>query len=186
MDSSASVEDTRLRVCLERQAELGPVHLRLLDWPGHLGPLVHVPDPFAPPDDAHALAAQLADALSPRYRLLSVAPRADCPYLVQVDDVRRVLEQFGFVSPVLVTRGRGVAVVQPLAAWYPRLVGALVLVDPCYAPPGPDTVGPAAQSLHDCPPDWPRLANGVTCPSLVLEAGNPSLLDRLRALLEPG
>jgi pimeloyl-ACP methyl ester carboxylesterase len=171
----------RLSAPLEREVELGAVRIPLLDWPGYAGPLLHVADPFAP--DA-ALAATLAAALSPEYRVLSLVPRPDCPYQVQVDDLRGVLLQFGFESPVLISSGLGVAIVVPLAAWYPELVGTLVLIDPSYQ--APDAKSVAARALRDCPPDWPRLTAQLRCELLALDSTQADLLAQLRTFLERG
>ena len=157
------------------------MRLALLDWPGYAGPLVHLADPFAPDAD---LVAKLAAALSPAYRVLSLAPRADCPYQVQVDDLRRVLLQFGFQHPVLVATGRGAVLIQLLAAWYPELVGGLVLIDPNVEPPAGETM--AARALRDCPPDWTVLTARLSGPRLTLEATQPDLVAQLRAFLERG
>jgi pimeloyl-ACP methyl ester carboxylesterase len=175
------VDEAPLRVCLERDLELAAVHLSVLDWPGHAGPLVYVPDPLAA-TEPFALAARLAATLAPRYRVLAIMPRPDCPYLVQVDDLRRALQQFGFLSPaVLVSSGLGAALVLPLAAWYPVLVRAIALIDPREQPPPPST--PAARALADCPPDWPRLKSAVACPLLVLHSRQPDLVARVEAVL---
>jgi pimeloyl-ACP methyl ester carboxylesterase len=170
--------DAALRVCLEREVELGASSLRLLDWPGRRGPLVVVADPFAP-TEAAALAGRIAEAFAPRYRVLHVAPRPAAPYQVHVEDTRGVLQQFGFVRPVLVSSGLGAVVVLLLAAWYPALVGALVLIDPTYAPPMDATL--AARALRECPPDWAAVRRGVHCRELVLESATPDLLERLGA-----
>jgi pimeloyl-ACP methyl ester carboxylesterase len=157
------------------------VRIPLLDWPGYAGPLLHVADPFAPDP---GLAGQLAAALSPAYRVLSIAPRADCPYQAQVDDLRRVLLQFGFESPILISAGFGVAIVVPLAAWYPELVGSLVLINPSYRPPDAESV--AARALRDCPPDWTALTARLRGPTLTLDSTRPDLLAQLRTFLERG
>ena len=165
-------------MCLEREAELVGASLRLLDWPGHAGPIVFVDDPFAPD---FTLAARIAEAFAPRYRVLHIALRPDAPYQVHVEDVHGVLQQFGFARPVLVASGLGAVIVVLLAAWYPSLVGALVLLDPVYEPPRDERL--PACALRECPPDWSAIRRRLRCRELLLEGAAPDLLDRLGAFL---
>jgi pimeloyl-ACP methyl ester carboxylesterase len=133
--------------------------LRLRDWPGLLGPIVHVPDPFATSPLVEALAAILA----PRYRVVSLWPRPSVAYQVAAADVLGFLDQFGFDSPTLIGEGLGRVAALVVAAWHSTRVGRLVLVEQSDDPP-PDTL--EARALHDCPPDWPRLRAAVRCPIL--------------------
>ena len=52
---------------LERTVELDSVRLRLRDWPGLVGPVIHVPDPLHTSDFVDSLAAldRLLDTLDP-------------------------------------------------------------------------------------------------------------------------
>jgi len=167
------VQDRRLRVCpryatlrgvhLERTVELAEVRLRLREWPGLAGPLVHVPDPLTA-DDSLVLA--LAEALAQRYRVLSVTPRGASPYQVDAADLMAVLDQFGFASPVLVGEGLGCVAALLVAAWYVGRVAGLVLIEPTYTVPPLDCL--EARALSDCPPDWTSLRRTVECPVLVV------------------
>jgi pimeloyl-ACP methyl ester carboxylesterase len=141
--------------------ELDSVRLRVRDWPGRRGPLIHVPDPLGPSD---SLLAELA-RLAPRYRVLSVAPRGDSPYQVDAIDLVGLLRQFGFVSPLLVAQGHGCVAALLVAAWHPERVAALVLVEA--AQPAPAGESLVARALRECPPDWVSLREGLRCPVLV-------------------
>jgi pimeloyl-ACP methyl ester carboxylesterase len=152
------------------------------DWPGLGVPLVHVPDPLSlrPSELVEGLAALLA----PTYRVLSVAPRAAAPYQVAAADLEGVLSQFGFLQPVLIGEGLGCLTVVILAAWYPELVGRLILVGPtCAAPEDSLEDGIEARALRECPPDWPALLESVRCEVLGMPADDPSLLARVEAFL---
>jgi pimeloyl-ACP methyl ester carboxylesterase len=153
------VDDARLRVCLERTVELGTVRLRLRDWPGHSSPVIHVPDPVSPRAE---LVDALATALAPGLRVLSLQPRGDAPYQVDAADLLAVLDQFGFVRPVLIGERLGCLPALLIAAWHPGRLGRLVLIDPTCDPKG--SAGIAASALRDCPPDWRGLRNAVDCP----------------------
>jgi pimeloyl-ACP methyl ester carboxylesterase len=155
--------DDHLRVCLERTVELEAVRLRLRDWPGLNGPLVHVPDPVSPDDQVvGALAARLA----PRFRVLSLEPRAEFGYQVDTADLLGMLDQFGFEAAVLVGERLGGLTALLVAAWHPDYVGRLILIDPtCEAPPIECV---AAHALRDCPPDWASLQQAIRCPVLEL------------------
>ena len=96
---------------------------------------------------------------------MSVSPRSDSPYQVSVVDVVGVLDQFGFVAPVLVGVGVGCVTAVLVAAWYPDRVGRLILIDPSLE--GGGLVG---QSLRDCRPDMAGLRAGLTCPVLETSA----------------
>jgi pimeloyl-ACP methyl ester carboxylesterase len=157
------VDDRRLRVCLERTVELEGARLRLRDWPGRRGPLVHLPDLFS--NAASAIDA-LADALAPRYRLLSLHPRGASPYQVDAIDALASLDQFGFERPILVGEGLGCLPALLLAAWHVGRLAGLVLIDAACEPPPVDSL--AAAALRDCPPDWPALRTAVVCPVLEL------------------
>jgi pimeloyl-ACP methyl ester carboxylesterase len=171
------VADDALRgVRLERLVELGSVRLRAVDWPGHGGPLVCVPDPFAPED---RLAERLAAAFAPMRRVVRVEPRLDVPYQVQVDDIRRTLEQFGLFETLLVSSGRGTCVILPLAAWHGERVRAVVLIDPRYD--APTCNGLPARALRECPPDWASIQRSIDCP--VLTASAADLLGVVRKVL---
>jgi pimeloyl-ACP methyl ester carboxylesterase len=157
------VDDRRPRVCLERIVELAEVRLRLRDWPGLGGPIVHIPDPLTADD---SLVATLATALPRRYRLLSLEPRGTSPYQVDAADILALLDQFGFEAPVLVAEGVGCVAALLVAAWHSGRVAGLVLIEPTYDPPPSDAL--LARALRDCPPDWVSLRKAVECPVLVL------------------
>jgi pimeloyl-ACP methyl ester carboxylesterase len=175
------VDDRRLRVCLDRTVELAGARLHLRDWPGLAGPLIHVPDPLAP--DA-ALGAQLADMLAPRYRVLSVPPRAGSPYQVDASELWGVLDQFGFERPILVAERLGCVAGLQVAAWQPRRVAGLVLVEATFDPPASE--GLFVRTLRDCPPNWAALRTAVECPLLELPHGVVEELFAFVAQLGPG
>jgi pimeloyl-ACP methyl ester carboxylesterase len=169
-----AVDRDPLRVCLERSIELEGARLRLRDWPGFSGPLVHVPDPLSPGDDVlDVLAAHLA----PDYRVLSIAPRPGQPYQIQAVELVATLDQFGFEKPVLLGERLGCVAALLLAAWHPGRVARLVLIHPTYDAPLAFENTIEARSLRDCPPDWPSLRNAVHCPVLELAWTEASLND---------
>jgi pimeloyl-ACP methyl ester carboxylesterase len=157
-------DDDRLRVCLERTIELEGLRMRVREWPGRRGPVVHVPDPVGLVQDA--VIDSLAVSVAPRYRVLSLRARGN-PSTYQVDaaDVLALLDTFGFRAPVLVGEGLGCVAALIVAAWYAERVAGLVLVSPRSAAPPSETVRSLA--LLDCPPDLPRLHARITCPVLV-------------------
>ena len=132
---------------------------------------MHVPDPLSPADSA---VDDLAAALAPRYRVLSVSSRGDVPYQVDVVDLVGVLRQFGFRTPVLVGERLGCVTALVAAAWYPERVAGLILVEPAFDPPASESL--AARGLRDCPPDPGRLRAAVRCS--VLERTRPTHLDK--------
>jgi pimeloyl-ACP methyl ester carboxylesterase len=159
--AAAQLTDPRLRVCLERIIELDNVRVRLRDWHGYRGPLIHV----AHPTDKPSIVEALATTLAPHWRVLSVSSRPDVAYQVAVADLVGVLDQFGFVRPVVLGEQLSCHTVLILAAWYPTRVGTVILVEPQYARPTGDTL--EARALRDCPPDWPQLRANVRCPIFV-------------------
>jgi pimeloyl-ACP methyl ester carboxylesterase len=175
--ATVGVRDQLLRVCLERTVDLDGVCLRLRDWPGLGGPLVHVPDPLSANDGAIEM---VAAALAWRYRVLSLYPRGASPYQVDYVDLLAVLDQFGFPSPVLIGERLGCIAALLVAAWQPGRIAGLVMIDPTCDPPLAD--GIEARALRDCPPDWPALRQAVTCPVLVQQA-NALALDELEQFL---
>jgi pimeloyl-ACP methyl ester carboxylesterase len=156
---------TFLGVCLERTVELEGARLRLRDWPGFGGPLVHVPDPLSPSD---VIVEALAAALAPGYRVLSVEPRSSQPYQVQAIDILGTLDQFGFESPILVGERLGCVAALLVAAWHPGRIARLVLIDPTYDAPLTNGNSIEAQALRDCPPAWSALRSAVQCKVLVV------------------
>jgi pimeloyl-ACP methyl ester carboxylesterase len=174
------VDDARLRVCLEREVELAPVRLRLRDWPGRAGPLVHVPDPLV----RSGVVESIATALAPRYRVLSLEPRADVSYQTDAFDLLDLLDAFGFVTPVLLGEGLGAVPVVLAAVWQPTLVSGLVLLRPRHRPPL-KLERLAGRGLVECPPNWTALTTSWTRPLLTLETLDLDELDRFLTALDP-
>jgi pimeloyl-ACP methyl ester carboxylesterase len=172
------VDDERLRVCLEREIELGAVRLHVRDWPGFDGPIVHVPDPLA--SWPFEVAEAVARALAPRYRVLGLRPRGDQSYQADAADLLGVLEQFGFAAPVLLGERLGCLTALLVAAWHPARVARLVLLDATVESPSGDSL--AARALRDCPPDWRSLRASVRCPVLEL-AWDEDTIARLEGFL---
>lgn len=138
-----------------------------------------MPDPFSA--SSNSLAEALAAALAPRYRVVSVAPRGDAPVQADAVDLMAVLRQFGFSASVLVGERVGAVSVTLLAAWYPDLVAALILVDATSHPPLEE--GVRARALRDSPPDRTRLQAALRCP--VLEVSADALdLNAVEAFLD--
>jgi pimeloyl-ACP methyl ester carboxylesterase len=164
-------------VHLERTIDLAEVHLRVRDWPGFGGPLVHVPDPL---DADDSLVEALAARLAPGYRVLSLKPRGGSPYQVDAADLLAMLDQFGFETPVLLAERLGCVPATLVAAWHAGRVAGLVLVNPTYESPLSD--GVEARALRDCPPDWALLRGSVACPVLVPSAGF-GVVDEVEAFL---
>jgi pimeloyl-ACP methyl ester carboxylesterase len=154
------------------------VHLRVRDWPGWGGPLVHVPDPLAPDD---GVVGALSAALAPRYRVLSVTPRGSSPYQVDMFDVLGVLNQLGFEQPVLVGERLGCVPVMLIGAWHPSRVAGLVLIEPSYVAPVGNSV--EARTLRECPPDWPKLRAASGGRSLHVERVDGDLPRQVEAFL---
>jgi pimeloyl-ACP methyl ester carboxylesterase len=154
------------------------VRLGVRDWPGLGSPLVHVPDPLT----RTPLVEDLASAMAPAHRVLSIAPRMGVPYQVAAFDLLGVLRQFGLERPVLIGESLGSLPVVLLAAWYPSCVGRVILLDPTLAASASDS--PEARALRACPPDWPALRAHVRCDVLELRADDPALMSRVEAFLE--
>jgi pimeloyl-ACP methyl ester carboxylesterase len=154
---------------------VGGVRLRLRDWPGMDGPLVHVPDPLTPADDA---LEALARAYSPAYRVLSLTPRTASTYQVDAADLLATLDQFGFAQPIVVGERLGCAAALLVAAWHAGRVARLVLIDPTFDAPASDSI--AARALRDCPPDLAALRRAILCP--VLEV-RKQVMDEVSAFL---
>ncbi len=157
--------DPRLRVALERSLEVGPTRLRLRDWPGRGGPLIHVPDQLMSTDD---IICSVAGALAPRTRVLSLSPRGDGPYQHQQHamDLLALLDQFGFGSPVLLGEGLGCLTALLVAAWFPTRVSGLILVN------------------QTSEADVAALRQRLTCPLLALPAWDADASARLHDFLE--
>lgn len=152
--------------------------MRLRDWPGFSGPLVHVPDPLSPDD---AILSTLGPALAPDYRVISVEPRPGQPYQVQTMDLREILGQFGFERAILIGERLGCVAAVLLAAWHPSRIAGLVLIDATFTVPSSfDSL--EARALRDCPPDWPSLRAAVQCP-VVEVRWNTEAIDNLKAYL---
>jgi pimeloyl-ACP methyl ester carboxylesterase len=172
------VDDHRLRVCLERTIELAEVRLRLRDWPGLAGPIVHVPDPLSADESfVEAIAATMAQ----RYRVLSLRPRGASPYQIDAADLVAVLDQFGFETPVLVAERLGCVAALLVAAWHADRVAGLVLIEPTHDPDLED--GVEARALRDCPPDWASLRRAVQCPVVELSR-NASAVERVATFVD--
>jgi pimeloyl-ACP methyl ester carboxylesterase len=129
------------------------------DWPGFDGPLLHLPDPLIV--EPSPLIERVAALVAPRWRVLSITPRPNVPYQVQLTDIVGVLDQFGCVDASLVAEGTACVTALLLATWYPHHVGRLVLVQPGCAAEG-DSL--EARALRDCPPDLSRLRLELGCP----------------------
>jgi hypothetical protein len=129
---------------LEREVVLAPIRLAVREWPGHRGPLL-ITEPGALPDPSR---------LAPRWRILSLTPRPNIPLHVRAWDVLGVLDQFGFLRPVLL----GGLPALLLGAWFPHRVAGLVLIDPVLSSNEPELV--------DCQPDLAALRARLACPVL--------------------
>jgi pimeloyl-ACP methyl ester carboxylesterase len=158
-------------VWLERSIELDNVRLTVRDWPGHGRPIIHVADPLR----ESSLLEQFGAFLPPRYRLVSVSPRPDQPYQVLVADLHGLFAQFGFQDVGVVAEGLSCASARLLAAWYPELVHALVLLDEQL----PEGDALLARSLRDCPP----LRHPLACPVVELASTGTAVLNELQTLL---
>jgi pimeloyl-ACP methyl ester carboxylesterase len=148
-------------VCLARSLDLPGICLQFRDWPGHGGPVIHFPDPFA----ASPLIASVAADLAPRFRVLSLAPRSDVPYQADALDVSTFLDAFGFDHPVVLAEGIGCVAALLAATWHPHRVAALLLVEPSAATPRPGLPG---RGLRECPPDLAALRAALSVPEIAL------------------
>ena len=124
------------------------------------------------------LAPVLAAALQPRYRVLSLAPREGVSYQTDAADLEALLSAFGFEQPLLVGEGMGAVAPLLVAAWWPALVGALLLV----APAREAAQGIEGRGLRECPPDWDALLALVHCPVRVLDAWSMAEVEELLVL----
>jgi pimeloyl-ACP methyl ester carboxylesterase len=141
------------------------------EWPGVRGPLVHVPDPLA----STSVFEALGSALAPRYRVLSLSSRGDCPYVVDAIDLRDTLRQFGFESPILLGEGLGSLTALLVAAWHLVPVGGLIVINARFDTPNADTLRAAA--LRDCPPNVRALRQAVVCDVVELHGGVDVVAD---------
>jgi hypothetical protein len=118
-------EDEPLRVVLQREAELAPVRLSFRDWPGYGSPILHLAQA-----DISGRIDDLARALAPRHRVLSLdLPRA-CAVEVSASHVAEFIEQFGFKDIVLLSEGATVAIAELAARWCSnRVAGVLDIHD---------------------------------------------------------
>jgi len=157
-------------ICLDRVVDLPLVRLHVRDWPGFRGPLVHVPDPLAP----SSLIAEIAQALAPRWRVVSPTLRSAAAYQTDADAVAALLRVFGFDDTVLFAEGHGCAAALLVAAWQLAPLAGLLLVAPIRAAPA----GLAGRGLGDCPPEWDKLLASVTCPLEVLDEASLGALER--------
>lgn len=119
---------------LAREMMLGPLRLRLHEWPGSQEVVVCLPGITANGRTFDVLGSQLAPswrvlALDPRGRGESDKPRHGYGYQVHVADLLSILDQFGFDRAVLVGHSYGAVIALLAAAWCPERVRGLVLVD---------------------------------------------------------
>jgi pimeloyl-ACP methyl ester carboxylesterase len=89
----------------------------------------------------------LAEALTPRYRLMSLWLRQGLPCEVLAVDLLGVLDQFGFDNPVLIGEEVGGVAALLVARWHPGRIRKLALVNP------PDEVA-TVDGLDTCSLRW--------------------------------
>jgi pimeloyl-ACP methyl ester carboxylesterase len=164
-----------LRVRLEREIELAVATVRWSDWPGSKGPLVHVPDLLLP---SSGLAAELAQQLSPEYRVLSMHPQTGLLYQLHVAELVGLLDQFGFEQPILIGEQSGCVVTTLLAGWYPKRLAGLILLDPIME--AADVPG-----IVDCPPKWDLVWQRIVCPTLREPGSIEAFLKRIDSPATP-
>lgn len=119
---------------LDRDFDLPMARLHVHDWPGGRGPLVCLPGQTASGRSFDSLAASLSPvwrvlAVDPRGRGESARPRHGSGYQLQVADTLALLDTLGIEQAVLVGHSFGAVIGLLLAAWYPRRVAGLVLLD---------------------------------------------------------
>jgi pimeloyl-ACP methyl ester carboxylesterase len=171
--------------CLEREIDA----LTLREWPGLRGPLVCLSDPLG---SLSGLPSAFGNQLAPEWRVFSLAPRPELPYQAQAAELLRVLDTFGFERSVLLGSGLGGGIALLIAAWYPKRVAGLVLVNNHALTTGRRRKiaalaadQPAWRAWLDAPPAWKRLESRVVCP--VLRARTRAVrrvLDDTRAFLQ--
>ncbi len=147
------MHDAALRVTLSRTVELPPVALRFDEWPGYGGAVVCF---------ACEAAESLAEVLAPRWRVVNLHAREDVTYQQDAADLQALLRTIGLERPLLI--GQGMFAIAPLlvAAWWPELLGALLLVSP--------DLNSFTRGVRECPPDRDALLALVRCPVRVLDA----------------
>lgn len=119
---------------LSRELTVGPLRLRLHEWPGSRDVVVCLPGITANGRTFDVLGHQLAPdwrvlALDPRGRGESDKPGSGYGYQVHVGDLLSLLDQFGFERAVLVGHSYGAVIALMAAAWCPERIRGLVLVD---------------------------------------------------------
>jgi pimeloyl-ACP methyl ester carboxylesterase len=165
------VDDRVPRVCLSRSVETS-AQLHFEDWPGHGRAIVHF-------NLGSSLAPELAADFAPRYRVLSLRARAEAPYQGDAEDLARLLRVFGFERPLLVGDGAGALAPLLVAAWWPVLAGAVLLIAPVRE--AASGLGPAGRGLRECPLDWEATCALVQCPLRVVEEFGPTQVEELLA-----
>lgn len=116
------MNDDPLRVVLEREVELPPVRLRIRDWPGHDGPLVHLSTAST------GLIDDLAPRLAPRWRVLSVTLESSPDPAISAQHVVGFLDLFGFRNAVLLAEEADGGIAGRVAQWCPDRVRAVLPV----------------------------------------------------------
>ncbi|GAC1318396.1 MAG: hypothetical protein NVSMB2_13150 [Chloroflexota bacterium] len=101
------------------------------DWPGRVDRvLIYLADPGHRPVGYSDQGEGLAIALAPRWRVLHVLTRADQPPELQAAHGLALLDAFGFPSVMLVAEQGAGAAAKLIAAWRPRTIENLVVLEP--------------------------------------------------------
>jgi pimeloyl-ACP methyl ester carboxylesterase len=118
------VSDDPLRVMLERETELAPVRLRFREWPGYGSIVLHLSC-----GSDSKLIAEVAAALAPACRVLSLELPPTRAVEVSASHVVEFIEQFGFANIVLVGESVTTPIAILVAEWCPNRVAGVLNID---------------------------------------------------------
>lgn len=179
------------RPAANRTVRAPGVRLHVEDWEGVGGPLLCLHGQTASGRTFAGLARRLVPefrvvALDLRGRGQSEAPATGYGYQVHVADALAVVRALGLTRPIIVGHSYGAILGLCLAAWYPDVPGALVLLDG--GAPVPPEIDDAVEQLADrLDTTYPSLEAylGLLQVAPWLQPWTPELADQLASLVEP-
>jgi N-formylmaleamate deformylase len=140
------------------QVDANGIRQHCLDYGGSGPPLLIVPGITMPAATVEFLALRLAErhrviSVDPRGRGLSEQPDSDGYALSSyADDLAALIEALGLERPTVLGHSMGARIAAALAAYHPRVPGAVILADPPLTGPGrapyPVAIDPYLDSLR--------------------------------------